>query len=92
MALKQVVLLKLVQQLSQVYQTMRISDFAKLADFLSLHDCEKLIVQAVSNNQVCVCLSVSVLSEVGCACFDVSGVSVSVPVPYDSNKLAHLRN
>ena len=27
----QVVLLKLVQQLSQVYQTMRISDFAKLA-------------------------------------------------------------
>ena len=48
----QVVLLKLVQQLSQVYQTMRISDFAKLADFLSLHDCEKLIVQAVSNNQV----------------------------------------
>lgn len=51
MALKQVVLLKLVQQLSQVYQTMRISDFAKLADFLSLHDCEKLIVQAVSNNQ-----------------------------------------
>jgi len=50
-ALKQVVLLRLVQQLSQVYQTMRISDFAKLADFLSLHDCEKLIVQAVSNNQ-----------------------------------------
>ena len=47
------VLLKLVQQLSQVYQTMRISDFAKLADFLSLHDCEKLIVQAVSFNQVC---------------------------------------
>jgi len=50
-ALKQVVLVRLVQQLSQVYQTMRISDFAKLADFLSLHDCEKLIVQAVSNNQ-----------------------------------------
>ena len=45
-------MLKLVQQLSKVYQTMRISDFAKLADFLSLHDCEKLIVQAVSNNQV----------------------------------------
>jgi translation initiation factor 3 subunit A len=52
-ALKRVALLKLVQQLSQVYQTMRISDFARLADFLSLHDCEKLIVQAVSNNQVC---------------------------------------
>jgi translation initiation factor 3 subunit A len=51
-ALKHGVLLKLVQQLSQVYQTMRITDFAKLADFLSLHDCEKLIVRAVSLNQV----------------------------------------
>lgn len=51
-ALKQVALLKLVQQLSTVYQTMKIGEFAKLADFLSLHDCEKLIVQAVANKQV----------------------------------------
>ena len=71
--LAQVVLLKLVQQLSQVYQTMRISAFAKLADFLSLHDCEKLIVQAVSNNQVpdllcCCCASRGVWRAVGDGC------------------------
>ncbi|EKX52821.1 translation initiation factor 3, subunit A [Guillardia theta CCMP2712] len=52
--LKKVVLLKLIQQLSQVYVTMRIADFAKLADFMSLHDCEKFIVEAVAKNQAVV--------------------------------------
>ena len=52
--LKKMVLIKLVQQLALVYVTMRIADFAKLADFMSLHDCEKFIVEAVTRNQALV--------------------------------------
>jgi hypothetical protein len=33
---------------------MRIQDFAKLADFMSLHDCEKFIVEVVAKGQVSV--------------------------------------
>eukprot|EP00284_Hemiselmis_tepida_P019203 CAMPEP_0174920038 /NCGR_PEP_ID=MMETSP1355-20121228/4074_1 /TAXON_ID=464990 /ORGANISM="Hemiselmis tepida, Strain CCMP443" /LENGTH=851 /DNA_ID=CAMNT_0016165341 /DNA_START=118 /DNA_END=2670 /DNA_ORIENTATION=- len=52
--LKKTVLLKLVQQLGCVYQTLKIADFARLADFMSLHDCEKFIVEVVARGQVAV--------------------------------------
>eukprot|EP00283_Hemiselmis_rufescens_P006388 CAMPEP_0173423820 /NCGR_PEP_ID=MMETSP1357-20121228/3963_1 /TAXON_ID=77926 /ORGANISM="Hemiselmis rufescens, Strain PCC563" /LENGTH=857 /DNA_ID=CAMNT_0014386977 /DNA_START=130 /DNA_END=2699 /DNA_ORIENTATION=- len=52
--LKKTVLLKLVQQLGCVYQTLQIADFAKLAGFMSLHDSEKLIVEFVARGQVSV--------------------------------------
>ncbi|KAJ1479409.1 hypothetical protein T484DRAFT_1814409 [Baffinella frigidus] len=52
--LKKMALIKLVQQLSLVYVTMRITDFAALANFMSLHDCEKYMVEAVARNQTLV--------------------------------------
>ena len=50
--IKKMVLLKLLKQLGDVYQVLKISEFAKLANFMSLHDCEKLIVEVVAKGQV----------------------------------------
>jgi len=50
--LEKLMFVRLLQQLSQVYEVMKIQDFHKLVDFLKPFETEKLIVDAVRRKQV----------------------------------------
>jgi len=50
--LEKVILIRLIQQLSKVYQTIQISELIKLAFFVKSHELEKLLLEAVRNGYV----------------------------------------
>ena len=50
--LQRVLLYRLLEQLANVYQTMRISELGRLCPFLTLHESEKLIIEAVHHGFV----------------------------------------
>lgn len=49
-SLKQVALLRLLKQLSEVYSTMRVSSLAELVSFMSLGEVEAVVMDAVKND------------------------------------------
>eukprot|EP00741_Cyanophora_paradoxa_P015296 tig00000194_g14765.t1 len=50
--LEKIMLMRVLTQLSQVYETMKISEFQKIASFVSFQDVEKFVVEAVRLNHL----------------------------------------